>query len=361
MKTNLYVLYGGKSAEHEVSLLTAFTVLNTLDKEKYNVYPIYITEEGIWCSLGLLDHELLDVDELRGSRTGVSPAASMGELLCKLFSGEGSRVVLPVLHGTNGEDGTVQGMLELMDVPYTGNGVLTSAAGMDKVIMKELFARAGIPQADYLALLHYEWNQEAGRQCQRIEETIGYPCYVKPANLGSSIGISRCENEQELYRAIELAFQYDRKLVIEKEVVGREVQLAVIGNDRPVCSVAGEFLKNREFFDYNKKYKSGQLIQQIPAHLSEEVHDRLRELSIQAFTALDGAGLMRADFFVTDEDEIYINEVNTLPGFTKISMFPALWAKTDGTTYGQLIDKLIELALERHAHKQNRSYRGNEQ
>ncbi|MGN7380745.1 D-alanine--D-alanine ligase [Paenibacillus sp. SAFN-117] len=361
MTTNLYVLYGGKSAEHEVSLLTALTVLNALDKQKYNVFPIYITKAGIWCSLGLLDHELTDVTELQAEHPDTRPAASIGNLLCKLFSeGTERKVVLPVLHGTNGEDGTVQGLLELMDVPYVGNGVLSSAAGMDKVIMKDLFAQAGIPQTDYTALLQHEWQSDAERECLRIEGRIGYPCYVKPANLGSSVGISRCDNRQDLCRAVHIALQYDRKLVIEKEVIGREIQLAVIGNDHPQCSVAGEFIKELDFFDYDKKYKSGRLIQQIPARLTDDIHSRLMDLSIQAFTALDGAGLMRVDFFVTDDNDIYINEVNTLPGFTKISMFPTLWEKTNGTTYAQLIDKLIELALERHERKQARNYRRDE-
>lgn len=355
---NVHVVYGGKSAEHEVSLKTALNVLNRMDKRKYNVYPVYITRHGIWRILPRLDHALASTAELETEAGQVdgNAAASMGNWLTRRLAENGPHLVFPVIHGTCGEDGTLQGMLELADVPYVGNGVLASAAGMDKVMMKRIFTGAGIPQVEYEQLLRHEWEQRETACCDALERTIGYPCYVKPANLGSSIGIRRCADRDELLLAIGHAFRYDRKIIIEKEAAGREVQLAVLGNDRPICSVAGEFARGPDFFDYYKKYEAGNLVQRIPAQLAGSLHEQLREYALQAYRLLDGSGLMRIDFFVTDQGEIYLNEVNTLPGFTPISMFPALWEKTDGTTYAELIDKLIGLALERHEQKRKIRY-----
>ncbi|MDF2814972.1 MAG: D-alanine--D-alanine ligase [Paenibacillus sp.] len=352
MKTNLYVLYGGKSAEHDISLKTALTVINAINKNKYDVHPIYITEQGVWCSYGRVDQAVEHVDSLRMKSSGGDVAASMGGLWIRYFSGDDPYVVFPVIHGTHGEDGTLQGLLEMQGIPYVGNGVHASAIGMDKVTIKRIFNDAGIPQAKYVPIVRHEWDKGADRCISSIEQKLGYPCYVKPANLGSSIGISRCEDREALLRGIQAAYEYDRKIVVEEEIVGREIQLAVLGNDDPVCSVAGEFEKEPEFFDYSRKYINGNLTQRIPAHISHDVYEQLHGLALKAFRLLDGSGLMRVDFFLTDDNQVYLNEVNTLPGFTEISMFPALWNKTDGTTYPQLIERLIELALERHEQKQ---------
>lgn len=352
MKTNIYVIYGGKSVEHDVSLKSALTVINALNKEKYDVYPIYITKQGVWCSYGRVDSNLENAETLRLTSNSRNSAAPLGGILIRYLFGDEKGIVFPVIHGTNGEDGTLQGLLELLNVPYVGNGVFSSAAAMDKVAAKRIFADAKIPQLKYHSFLRQEWLENSDRCRIRVEEEIGYPCYVKPANLGSSVGISRCEDRAALCSAVETALEYDHKLIVEKEVIGREIQLAVIGNYNPVCSVAGEFIREQGFFDYHKKYIAGNLIQRIPAAISDEVYAQLNDFAIKAFKALDGSGLMRVDFFVTDSEELYLNEVNTLPGFTSNSMFPTLWLNTDGTTYSNLLDKLIELAKERHKQKQ---------
>lgn len=349
MATKLYLLYGGQSAEHEVSLKTALTVLSAIDKNKYTVQPIYITREGIWCPPWSIEGELSDPDQLRSVPAHDSAAASIGAILLAMADGES--LVFPVLHGPGGEDGTVQGLLELTGVPYVGNGVLASAVGMDKLMTKRILEAHGIRQARYIELQQREWQASPDEVLRRLEQEIGYPCYVKPANMGSSIGISRCADAEETRAGIALALYYDVKLVIETEVVGREVQYAVMGNEQPRCSVGGEFMREPDFFDYDKKYKQGGLVQQIPAVVEPKLDEAMRETAIRAFRALDGTGLMRVDFFVTDRGVAYLNEVNTLPGFTAISMYPALWRETDGTSYRELIDHLIELAQERQRNR----------
>lgn len=356
MKTNVFVLYGGKSAEHEVSLITAMTIMNALDKLKYDVFPIYITKQGVWSWLGRIDHQWTHPEALMASPVETNTAASIASILHILTEVEGQSIIFPALHGTYGEDGTLQGLLELIDLAYVGNGVMSSAVGMDKVITNELLARAGIPQADFEAANLPEWQADKAKVMARLERNIGYPCYVKPANMGSSVGINRCADQEELQSALNEAFLYDRKCIIEQEIRGREVQIAVMGNDEPICSVAGEFIREQTFFDYDEKYINGPLEQRIPAEISNDVYERMTDLSRRVFRALNGSGLMRIDFFVTDKDEIYFNEVNTLPGFTSISMFPVLWEKTDGTTYPELIEKLITLGFERYEQKQNISY-----
>lgn len=355
-KTNLFIIYGGKSAEHDVSLKTAWTIIHAADRTKYTIYPIYVSTEGRWSSMGNLERRLDHMNQLRSDSIAESVSTSLGDILQRYFSGGGRSVVFPVIHGTNGEDGTLQGLLEMLDLPYVGNGVLSSAVGMDKVMTKEIVATAGILQAPYRSFRVHEWEVKSRELCVLMEREIGYPCYVKPANLGSSIGISRCADRLSLVAAIEEALKYDRKVVVEQEIVGREIQLAVIGNDQPVCSVAGEFVREQTFFDYDEKYTGAPLTQRIPAQLSPEVNEKLCGMSLNIFRILNGSGLMRIDFFLTDRDKIYFNEVNTLPGFTQISMFPILWNKTDGTVYAELIDKLIDCALERYEQKQRLQY-----
>ena len=346
MKTNIYVVYGGKSVEHEVSFKTASYVMNAMDKEKYNVHPVYITQEGVWCCLDIIKKEVEDISQLQ-KKSSNTIAKSIGEFLIKVLKPEEKNVVFPALHGTNGEDGTIQGFLELLDIPYVGNGVLGSAIGIDKAVMKDLFTMANIPQVKHIALSVSDYTEDKINAYEKVEYNIGYPCFVKPVRLGSSIGISRCSNRQELSGAIEEAFLYDRKLVIEKEIIAREMQIAVVGNDYPLASVVGEFIQERHFMDYNAKYLEGKLVAIIPAKLTSDTSDKMRENAKAVFKLLNCTGLVRVDYFVT-EDKFFVNEVNTMPGFTKLSMFPALWEKTDGTTPRELIEKFINLALERH-------------
>lgn len=350
MKTNVYIVYGGKSVEHDVSLQSAFSVINSLDKKKYSVYPVYITKDGTWCSLGLLESEFKNIEQMQCNSSG-TPSSSLGKFLHKSLRSNEKNVIFPVLHGTNGEDGNIQGLLELLNIPYVGNEVLSSAMGIDKVIMKDLFSLGNIPQAKYTSLFLYEWKENENQITDKIEGTIDYPCFVKPAKLGSSVGINRCQNKEELKRAIKEAFLYDHKLIVEEEIIGREMQIAVIGNDCPKCSVVGEYIQERQFMDYAAKYLDGKLVPVIPAPLPNGISEAMRQTAIKAFKLLNCKGLVRVDYFVTENNKFYVNEINTMPGFTKYSMFPALWEKTDGTTYAQLIEILIKLAFCRHKQK----------
>jgi|GEM_PF-24936 len=351
-KTRIIVIYGGKSAEHEVSLKTAMTVINAIDREFYEVVPVYIAPSGVWQCLDAVDGQIASIDDLRVTTASRDIASSIGEALRSVFNRSSRLVVFPVIHGTHGEDGTLQGMLELLNVPYVGNGVLASAAGMDKEMTKRVMASEGIRQAAYAVIRLHEWEKQQTACIARIEETIGYPCYVKPANLGSSIGIHRCASREEWIDAVEDALRYDVKIVVEEEIRGREVQIAVLGTDEPECSVAGEFEREPEFFDYAQKYMHGALVQRIPAHVSAAVYDELKRTAVRAFRALNGSGLMRVDFFVTEQDEVYLNEVNTFPGFTQNSMFPVLWNRTSCLSYAELINRLIRYAMEKHVRKQ---------
>lgn len=346
MKTNVYVMYGGQSPEHDVSLKSALAVINRLDRKRYRVFPIYIDPEGRWHGG---DELIGEVEHSRNLRLSAEEAAPMSSILKQWYSEDRvSHVVFPVLHGPNGEDGTIQGMLDMLNVPYVGNGVFASAAGMDKIMTKLLMEQAGIPQALYMAINSFEWNEGKEALIREIEESIGYPCFVKPASMGSSIGIDRCESRLQLAHAVQAAFRYDRKIVVEQEIDGREIQLAILGWDKLFCSKAGEFERERNFFSYERKYASGKLSMRIPACLDEGVYLRLRTMALRAFRTLDGAGLMRVDFFVTDDNNIYLNEVNTLPGFTENSMFPAMLTFDGQRTFAGLLDELIELAFQRY-------------
>jgi D-alanine-D-alanine ligase len=355
MRTKLGLLYGGKSAEHKVSLQTAMAVIKALDLEKFEIHPIYITTEGQWVRGPQLTGPVEHVKALEfNSLDAQSPTA----LAPKVFNSEDDQdsqaldVIFPLLHGPNGEDGTVQGLLELLNLPYVGNGVLASAAGMDKVFMKNIFAQAGLDQVAYVSFIRSEWEREKEKCYAMVEEKLGYPCFVKPANLGSSVGISKCTNRKELEVAFIDAFQFDRKIIIEEGVVAREIEVGILGNDEPECSVAGEIIPKTEFYDYKAKYEDGDTALVIPADISEELYIELREFAIKAYKALDCSGLVRADFFLTKEGRLLINEVNTMPGFTPFSMFPLLWKHT-GVEYPELIKRLVDLATERHNEKQN--------
>jgi len=349
MKTNIFVLCGGKSVEHEVSLKSASAIINAISKEKYNVYPIYITKEGTWCNLGLMEEKINNPEELKQSSSS-TVAFSIGEFLHGLNDKE-QNIIFPALHGSNGEDGTIQGLLELLDLPYVGNEVLSSSVAMDKVVTKDLFSKYNIPQGKYVSVKLNTWKENEERTYATIEKEISYPCYVKPANSGSSVGINRVENLEQLKDAFKEAFRYDDKIIIEREIVAREMQISVVGNEHPKASVPGEFIMERSFFDYNAKYIDGKLIPVIPARLEPQVSDKVREIAVKAFKVLNCHGLARVDIFVDDENEIFVNEVNTMPGFTAVSMTPVLWGATDGTTYEELIEILRQLALERYKQK----------
>ncbi len=359
-KKRVAVIFGGRSGEHRVSLNSAASVIGALDKERYEVIPVVITPEGKWFAGVEPAHLLAGEDpEQLGQRVALPADPTYGGLApveegcLKVEQLRPVDVVIPVLHGTFGEDGTVQGLLELANIPYVGAGVMASAAGMDKIMMKTVFARHGLPQVRYCHFLRRDWEREPEAVLDRVEQ-LGYPVFVKPANLGSSVGISRAKNRDELRRAVELAASYDRKIIAEEALDVREVEVSVLGNDDPMASLPGEIVPLNEFYDYEAKYVEGKSRLVIPARLPAETMLELQRLAIRAFKALDCAGLARVDFFLRrDNGAVLVNEINTIPGFTRTSMYPELWEAT-GIPYQDLLDRLIELALERHRDK-NRS------
>ncbi|UII56200.1 D-alanine--D-alanine ligase [Cytobacillus spongiae] len=356
MKTKLGLLYGGKSAEHQVSMQTAMAVIKALDLEKFEIHPVYITESGQWIKGPELQAPVENVKALEFSNGEELPPTALAPTLFKSTEDKGPfDVIFPLLHGPNGEDGTVQGLLELLNLPYVGNGVLASSAGMDKVIMKNIFAQAGLPQVKYISFIRSDWEEGKVAAYKQVEEEIGYPCFIKPANLGSSVGISKCMNQEELEKAFDEAFQFDRKIIVEEGVKAREIEVGVLGNDRPECSVAGEIVPKKDFYDYKAKYEDGNTALIIPADITKEEYKELVEMATIAFKSLDCSGLVRADFFLTEDGKWYINEVNTMPGFTPFSMFPLLWKHT-GVEYPQLIERLVRLATDRHTEKQKIKY-----
>lgn len=356
MKKRIGLLYGGKSAEHEVSLSTARAVTQALNFSEYDVFPIYITQEGEWRKGKQLLAPIETIEQLQFENTAnQSLPNNISSFLPSQSDEKSLDVIFPLLHGPNGEDGTVQGLLEVLNLPYVGNGVLASSAGMDKVVMKQLFTIAGLKQVPYVHFIRREWQNDQSFWLGKIEKELEWPLFVKPANLGSSVGISKASNREELIEAVDLALKYDRKIVIEQGITAREIEMGVLGNDTPKCSVPGEIKPLKAFYDYQAKYKDGNTAMIIPAEVSTEVEATLQEHAIKAFKVLDCSGLVRADFFVTDKNEVLINEVNTLPGFTPFSMFPLLWQHT-GVNYAELIDQLIELAIERHTEKQQLQY-----
>ncbi len=354
------VLFGGRSGEHEVSLTSAASVMHALDPEKYEVVPIGISREGRWYMGPTARRPLKEVFE-KGQAVILSPDPS-GPRFCVCnsrlnFKGpRGVDVIFPVLHGTFGEDGTIQGLLELAGIPYVGSGVLGSAAGMDKDVMKRLFRDAGLPVVQWVTVLRSEWNERQQYVRRLIETKLSYPLFVKPANLGSSVGISKVHNRRELAPALDLAARYDRKIVVEKGLDAREIECAVLGNDRPEASVAGEIVPVNEFYDYEAKYlkEGSKLI--IPAKLSRAEARCVKDFALRAFAAVDCAGMARIDFLLARQsNELFVNEVNTIPGFTPISMYPKLW-EASGLPYPALLDRLIQLAFERHREKQYTQY-----
>lgn len=348
MKKKLGLLYGGQSAEHEVSLATAKAVTQALDYAQYEIIPLFITRKGEWIKGAELTEPAQSIEQLQleGKDQAHDISSFLVEQQAKPFD-----VIFPLLHGTYGEDGTVQGLLEVLNIPYVGCGVLASSAGMDKVVMKQLFEIAGLKQVAYSYFIRKEWQKNQQALIEEMEENLTYPMFVKPANLGSSVGVSKASNQAELVEAIQIAFKYDRKVIVETGVVGREIEMAVLGNDEPKVSVAGEIKPLTDFYDYDSKYKDDNTQLLIPAPISDVVAKEMTDMAIRAFKVLDGSGLVRADFFVTADDEVLINEVNTLPGFTPVSMYPILWKNT-GLPYPELIEELIQLAIERYEEKQ---------
>ena len=352
MKKKIGLLYGGKSAEHEVSLSTAKAFTQALNFEKYEIYPIFITLDGEWLTGQQLTAPVQQVSELQLTSNG---KANNVDMFIAKHNDIQFDVIFPLLHGTNGEDGTVQGFLEVLNLPYVGNGVLASSTGMDKVVMKQLFEIAGLQQTPYAYFIRSEWEAASADILTRCETELKWPMFVKPANLGSSVGISKATSREELQAAIELALQYDRKIIVEQGVIGREIEIAVLGNDHPEVSVVGEIKSTTDFYDYESKYQDGNTVLVIPAEVTEDVYATIAKDAKAAFKILDCSGLVRADFFVTEANDVIINEVNTLPGFTPTSMYPLMWEKA-GLPYPKLIDRLIELAEERYEVKQSLQY-----
>lgn len=338
-KLRIGIIFGGRSGEHDVSLMSAASVLEALDKDKYEPVPIGITREGRWLTSGN-PLEALKSGNFQGE--GPLPV----DLLEKLD------VVFPVLHGPYGEDGTIQGLFEMLNIPYVGAGVIGSAIGMDKKIMKKLFQQAGLPVVDYVTFLRREWEEDRDSIISSLMEKFGYPSFVKPVNLGSSVGVSKVVNREELEQAVDLACKFDREIIVEKFINCREIECSVLGNDKPQASLPGEIVPHLDFYNYEAKYTDGKSDFYLPAPLSPEKTEEVREYAIRAFLTVNACGMARVDFFLDkDTGQLYVNELNTIPGFTHLSMYPKMW-ETTGLKYPDLIDKLINLALERFAEKQ---------
>lgn len=343
------VVFGGRSGEHEVSLASARAIIGALQRDgRHEVVPVGITREGRWISSEDPMRELEAASrEIIGAGSAVAPPAKTGE---KIPSTLGTvDVVFPVLHGPYGEDGTIQGMLELAGIPYVGSGVLASAAGMDKITMKKIFAHHGLPQVEWVGLTRRDWEGDGDGWIGRVEDSLGYPCFVKPANLGSSVGIARATDAAQLRSALEEAAALDRRLIIEAGVDAREIEVSVLGNERPEVSLPGEILvKKNEFYDYEAKYSKGGMELVVPADIPEETAGELRRVARAAYEAIDAAGMARVDFFLErDSGRLLLNEINTIPGFTSTSVYSRLWAAS-GLPYENLLDRLIALALERY-------------
>jgi len=356
-KLRVGIVFGGRSGEHEVSLMSAASVISALDREKYERVLVGIDKEGRWRLLPPLTGQVNPVmlAEAMARAPVVTLAADPREPFLFGLPGRDAAavmqrmdVVFPVLHGPYGEDGSVQGLLELAGIPYVGAGVLASALGMDKAVMKVVFSAHGLPVTPFRVVLRSRWEKARDAVAEELEAAFGYPCFVKPANLGSSVGVARCQNRGQLMKAMDNAARYDRKLVVEKGVRCRELECSVLGNDEPLASVVGEILPGREFYDYAAKYLDPRTRLVIPAPVPDEVSRQVQDLAIRAFRAIDCSGMARVDFFWDqDSGEVLVNEINTIPGFTAVSMYPKLWEAT-GLRYSHLLDRLIELARERH-------------
>ncbi|MCC6824337.1 MAG: D-alanine--D-alanine ligase [Acidobacteria bacterium] len=368
MKLRIGVIFGGRSGEHAISIRSAQTVIEQADAEKYQLVPLAITPEGNWLSpADSLDHFNDEaVDHFRKHFGEPSPAVTNDTAESRLsgvpalLAAELIDIAFPVLHGTFGEDGTIQGLLEMADLPYIGCGVLASSCGMDKVVMKTLFREAGLPICEYVWFLRSEFESDRDKVLTLIESKIGFPCFVKPANLGSSVGVSRANDALALHNAIVEAAKYDRKIIVEEGLDMREIECAVMGNDRPAASEPGEYLirdDTKAFLDYTEKYSgTGNNEFVVPSPISTELTVKIKQLAVDSFKAIDGSGLARVDFFLRkDNGSLLVNEINTMPGLTSASGFPKMWAAS-GKPFSAVIDELVELGLERYKDKQRNSY-----
>lgn len=349
-KIKLGVIFGGQSTEHDVSIVSGSSVIKNLNKEKYEIYPIYISKDGVWY------HYTKDIDKVEIFNIGEEPK-EIEKIPNEMEVLKKQDVIFPVLHGLYGEDGTIQGLLELLKIPYIGCKVLASSICMDKVYAKMVFEKANIKQAKYIVLnssnkdyiyideeLNYV-NMQTDAICKMVEEKLGYPVFVKPSNSGSSVGVNKAENKKELIKAIEIASKYDKEILIEEGIDGKEVECAVLGTDNPEASCVGQILSADEFYDYDSKYKNAESKTLIPADIDKQTEEEIRKTAVKAFKAVRGTSLSRVDFFVDRKtNEVYLNEINTMPGFTTISMYPKLWEYCN-VKYTELLDKLVELAL----------------
>ena len=351
------VLFGGRSGEHEVSLVSAASVIRGLDPDKYEAVPIGITKDGHWL-VGQGAVKMLP-EVLKGGRRVMLTADPTEAALVPLDRGAGAQrldVIFPVLHGTFGEDGTIQGMLDLAGLPYVGAGVLGSAIGMDKDVAKRLCQAAGIPVVPWVTVHRWDWEKNPAAVKARIEQEFAYPVFVKPATLGSSVGMSKVHNEEELGPALDLACEFGMKILVEKAVSAREIEVSVLGNHEPRASVPGEIVPHREFYDYTAKYLEDGTRLLIPAELKPTQVQKIQSLAVDAFKTLELAGMARVDFFLEKKGgKVFLNEVNTIPGFTSISMYPKLW-EASGISFRELIDKLIELAFDLHRERARTKY-----
>ncbi len=350
-RLRLGVIFGGRSGEHEVSVVSAQHVMEAADKERFEVVPIGVTKQGAWLTPKETQAQLKRGQQAYEKTLELAEAEGLLARPAVLEVLSDVDVVFPLVHGVNGEDGTLQGLLELARVPYVGAGVAASAAGLDKALTKALFLQAGLPVADYVVIVESRWYREPKAVVAEIERELPYPCFVKPANGGSSVGITKVRSREDLGDAVALAFRYDRKMLVERAVEGREIECALLGNDDPQASPLGEIVYKREFYDYEAKYLDAGTQLFTPADVEPETARRIQEMGITAFRAIDCAGLARADFFLRPDGEALVDELNTLPGFTPISMYPRLW-QVAGLTYPALISRLVDLALERFREKE---------
>ena len=351
VKLNVCVLFGGMSPEHAVSLRSAESVLNNMDTDKYNIFPVGITQNGDWFLYGSTDYSKLPTGEWvncpKNRKATISPIRGQGLLIFEddCVMRELIEIVFPVLHGENGEDGTVQGLLELAGIPYVGPHVAASAVSMDKTLTKLVADNAGVTQAAWQLVRGVEVANHMQQVILRLEEKFQYPMFVKPAGTGSSVGVSKASDRESLTRALTHAAQFDSKILVEEFIDGREIEVAVMGNDSPVASICGEIDSGAEFYDYDAKYVTDTSVAYIPARISADVEEYVREQAVKIYSAIGCQGLSRVDFFVTADNRVVFNEINTIPGFTSISMYPKLFAAS-GIPYNEIIDNLLQLAQE---------------
>ncbi|MBG9980777.1 D-alanine--D-alanine ligase [Facklamia sp. DSM 111018] len=355
----IILLYGGQSAEHDISIISAHNIAQSIMYNLYTVQPVYISKTGQWIKGPELkqpsfsDQQLIltiadQAEWSEGNHPSKGVAIRPGDIQ------EEETIVFPVLHGPNGEDGTIQGFLEVLNMPYVGAGITASANGMDKIISKALFTQMGIPQVPYVSFNDIEWQKQQEELIQKAEGTLLYPLFVKPANMGSSVGISKVQDKESLIQAVEEALHYDRRIVVEQGIQAEECEVAVLGNDDIHVSCVGHLIKKQDFYDYSEKYVNNTVEMEIPAQLPDNITQTIQDYARKAYLAIDGAGLSRVDFFVTASQDIYINEINTMPGFTQYSMYPSLWQAT-GLEFRDLVEELLQLALRRYESRTSQS------